>query len=277
MFWCISDMAITAAKPQPAPTRRLSRRSQVALQRAFFARMGGPQQLQRLFEHLPDIAFFLKDDRGRLICAGRPIFERFGLSEEIEIVGRTDHELYPPHLAQSFMEDDAKVIRTGQPLLNRVEVWFNEQRMFDWFVTTKLPVFGRSRRVIGVMGTLRSYTGKKSSKAPSTQFDKALERVRTNHTRLTVSQLAKLACLSERQLHRRFMVEFGMCASTFLMKTRIQAAIEVLLHSDRPIAHIASDLEFCDQSNFTRQFRERTGTTPLVYRRKYRGEHGMRV
>jgi AraC-like DNA-binding protein len=263
-------MATKSTKPDSALLRRLSRRDQVALQRAFFTRMGGRQQFQPLFEHLPGIAFFLKDDRGRLICAGRPIFERFGLRHEIEIVGRTDHELYPPHLALSFMDDDARVIRTAKPLLNRVEIWFNEQRMLDWFVTTKLPVFDRSGRVIGVMGTLRSYAGKKSASAPSTQFDKALERVRLNQTRITVAELAKLACLSERQLHRRFIEEFGMCASTFLMKTRIQAAIEALLYSDRPIAHIASDLEFCDQSNFTRQFREHTGTTPLVYRRKYR-------
>ena len=49
--------------------------------------------------------------------------------------------------------------------------------------------------------------------------------------------------------------------------TRIQAASDDLLETDKPVAEIALEHGFYDQSAFTRQFRQHTGETPLVFRR----------
>ena len=61
----------------------------------------------------------------------------------------------PAEWAKAFREDDQKVIRSGKPLINRLEVWYDEQRNLDWFLTTKLPVRDQRGRVIGVMGITR--------------------------------------------------------------------------------------------------------------------------
>jgi len=54
----------------------------------------------------------------------------------------------------------------------------------------------------------------------------------------------------------------------FVLRARVQAAAELLRSTGRPIAEIALDCGFYDQSAFTRQFRKRTGVTPERWRRR---------
>lgn len=54
-------------------------------------------------------------------------------------------------------------------------------------------------------------------------------------------------------------------------RLRIDEACRQLRESDAPCAGLAYELGFTDQSHFTRQFRELTGTTPARYRKRHRG------
>ena len=242
------------------------------LQRHFLSRLGAGQQFQQLFEHLPGIYFFVKDAQSRMICASRPILDRLGLPSEAEIIGTTDYDYFPPQVADGFVRDDRLVIESGEPLINRVEVWYNEQRLLDWFVTTKLPLRNREGAVIGVMGTVQSYDGSRKSLLPYGQVNQAVDYIRAHHReKITVEQLARQTGISSRQLHRRFRDVFGMSVQEFLAKSRIQAASDELLSTDRSITEVAHAYGFCDQSAFTQQFRKHTGMTPLKFRRRYAG------
>lgn len=95
--------------------------------------MAEPQAFRLLFEHLPGIFFFVKDAGGRMIAASGPILERLGLSKERDIVGKTDNAFFPPEIAAAFRSDDQQVMHSGKPLVNRLEVWYDEQRVLDWF------------------------------------------------------------------------------------------------------------------------------------------------
>jgi PAS domain S-box-containing protein len=259
------------ARRQSAPCRSSPERvTNANLQRDFLARMGGPQQFQQLFEHLPGVSFFVKDRQSRMVFASQPFWEHLGAKSEAEIVGKTDDDFFPPHAADHFQRDDRQVMTTGRPLIGRVELWYNEQRVLDWFVTNKLPVRDTRGEIIGVMGTVRSYEGQRRTMQPMSQIDSTVNYIREHHQqRLTVEELADQAGLSPRQLHRKFRQVFGLSVQDFLIKTRIQAASDALLHSDLTIAQIAADFGFCDQSAFTQLFRKHTGLTPLKFRRRY--------
>ena len=240
------------------------------LQHTFFSRMGGPQQFQQLFEHLPGVYFFVKDRQSRMVCASQPFLEHLGANSEAEIVGKSDDDFFPPHAADHFKRDDQMVMTTGNPLIGRVELWYNEQRVLDWFVTNKLPVRDTQGRIIGVMGVVRSYEGQRRMMLPMSLISSTVDYIRAHHEqRLTVEDLARQAHLSPRQLHRKFRDVFGLSVQDFLIKTRVQAASDMLLHSNQTIAQIAADFDFCDQSAFTQQFRKHTGLTPLKFRRRY--------
>lgn len=242
----------------------------VSQQQAFFGKLGATQQFRQLFEYLPDTYFFAKDCDSRLMAASASILKRFGLQSESEIIGTTDHDYFPTHIADNFVRDDQHVIRTGKPLINRLEVWYNEHRLLDWYVTDKLPLRNEAGDIIGVMGTVRTYEGSKKSVLPYSQISEVVDYIRKQHRgKITVTEVAELAGVSARQLHRRFREVFGMSVLDFLTKTRMQAAGEELMNTDRPIVDIAIDFGFCDQSAFTRQFKNHVGQTPLKFRQRY--------
>jgi AraC-like DNA-binding protein len=260
MLWYVSDMALS-----PAERRRRS-----AFQAAFLRRLGGPQPLRAMFDHLPGVSVSVKDRHSRVVFAARSILEKFGMTEELEIVGTTDRDRYPAHLAEIFLSGDREVLALGRPVIDRAEVWYNAQGALDWCVVTKLPLKDRRGKVIGLMAAMRPWPGNPRRLSASRTLDGLIERIRkTPGAPVSVQALARGAHISARQLQRRFLDLFGVGVKEFMMRARIHAAAEELLGGDKPIAQIALDAGFYDQSTFTRHFRRRAGMTPAQYRRRH--------
>ena len=91
------------------------------LQAAFFARMGGRQQFQGLFEHLPGVCFFVKDAEGRFMAANALCLKRMGFRSEAEVIGKTDAEVHPDQLTRGIYEAYLRFIRSREPLADDVK------------------------------------------------------------------------------------------------------------------------------------------------------------
>lgn len=241
------------------------------LQADFFACIADPQAVREIFEHLPGVFFFVKDDQGRHIAANSATYARFGIKGEEELVGAMDEKFFPPEVAKAYREDDQRVIRSGKPIINRLEVWYDEQHRLDWFLATKLPVKDRRGKVIGVMGITRRDEDRLRHHDVR-EVTEAVRLARENvHRVLGTAELARTVGLSERQLHRKIKAALGLSPYELLLRTRVQAAAEVLARTSTPISEVALDHGFCDQSAFTQQFRKRTGMTPKEFRRRHVG------
>lgn len=241
-----------------------------AFQSSFLRRLGGTQPLRELFDHLPDVAFSLKDASSRVVCASRAVLDKFGMTSELEIVGTTDRDRYPARMAEVFIQGDREVVETGRPRIDRLEVWYNAQGALDWCVVTKRPVRDGRGRVIGVMMIMRPWQGSARKLLPGSDVGRVVQAIRRSPGgRHRVSVLARKAGLSSRQLQRRFQDLFGVGVKEFVMRARLQAAAGVLQSGSAGIAEAALDAGFYDQSSFTRQFRKRTGMTPAFYRRRH--------
>jgi PAS domain S-box-containing protein len=237
----------------------------------FVRRMAVESSFYRLFDHMPDVAFFAKDEHYRFICANRRFVERFGLHTEEEIIGKDDFDLFPLRLAENFRKDDQEIMTTGQPKLNIVELFFTDSGLPDWFVTNKLPILDTQGRVMGIMGAVHSYEGRKLVLKPYLQLDRAVTYIRENHRRgVSVTELADLVHLSPRQLHRKFVDTFGSSPQAFIMKLKVQASCEALQAEDAQISEVARDVGFRDQSAFTQHFHKHMGMTPLRYVKQFR-------
>ena len=235
----------------------------------FLSSLSQSSHFGRVLDHLPGISFFAKNLEFEIVAANEQFWQRLNVASEQELLGKTDFELFPEALASRFRADDEKVISTQEPLLQQVELFFNLQGLPDWYLTNKLPVFGRDGGVVGVMGTSRACArpGGKHTLHPS--LDKALHLIRENfRNAISVEALATHSGLSLRQFNRLFKEMLGMNPQTFIIKTRVQAACELLRNSNDGIGDIALDLGFCDQSALTQHFRKHMGTTPLQYRKR---------
>jgi len=228
-------------------------------------------QLIQLFDQLGDVYFFIKDTEGKFIHANDALLRRLRLDSLSDIVGTTDHDRYPEALANRFAKDDRKIIKTGQALVNQIEVLFDELGDLDWYSTTKFPLRNDKGSIIGVMGIFRIYEGGKRLIDSYSDLAKSIEIVRSSESKtISVSELAHRSGISERQLHRRFQHTLGMTPQEFILRNRIQSAALALRETDKAISAIAIEHGFCDQSAFSKQFTRRIGKTPAVYRRRSR-------
>jgi diguanylate cyclase (GGDEF)-like protein len=73
-----------------------------------------------------------------------------------DLVGKTDLELLPPELAQKFFADEQEIVRTGRPMIDMEEYFFN-----TWILTTKVPLRNEHNEIFGVAGISRDITERK--------------------------------------------------------------------------------------------------------------------
>lgn len=245
------------------------------LQASFFARMGYTQQFRALLEHLPDVYFFAKDAQGRFMAFDRRMLQRLGFPGEAEVVGKTDGDIHPPRTAQEIRDDDRRVMETRQPLIDRVEMLYARSHANGWYATTKLPILTPEGEVIGVMGFVRPYRPAECMLPGVERLERVTAHIHRHHAQaLRIEDLARLACLSQRQLNRLFHSVFGMSTQAFIMRTRVEAASESLRSTNKSLSEIAIEHGFCDQSAFSRRFSEHTGETPLRFRQRHRRSVG---
>ncbi len=85
---------------------------------------------------------------------------------------------------------------------------------------------------------------------------------------IRTEDVANAVGISPYHLSRLFRSLTGQTMRQYLIRERIEAARQLLVTTDRTIPQIASLLRFCDQSYFTRVFRQAVGITPAAYRER---------
>jgi transcriptional regulator GlxA family with amidase domain len=89
---------------------------------------------------------------------------------------------------------------------------------------------------------------------------------------VSIGQLARHLDMSPRNLNRRFKQATGMTPQAYLQNLRINAARELLRHSNLGVGEIAWQVGLQDVSYFSQLFRRHSGVSPLRYREAVRGK-----
>jgi AraC-like DNA-binding protein len=226
----------------------------------------------RLFDHVPGVYFFAKNRDGRLMFASEGLRRRYAMHDETEILGMTDFDLNPGSMAQAYVDDDHRLLAGEADRIERLELWWDDQGMPDWFLVTKLPLHDRRGRVEGVMGLLRRPDAAERRLPVFQTVARAVEILRRDFAEpLKIEDVARACGQSLRQLQRRFQSAFGITPQEFLLRTRVLAAARLLEESALSAAEVAARCGFADASRFSRHFRLRIGASPAAYRRARRG------
>ncbi len=96
----------------------------------------------------------------------------------------------------------------------------------------------------------------------------ALDRLRDP---LTVAAMARHAGCSERTFARRFRSETGTTPLRWLLHERVLHARRLLEATDLPVEDVACEAGFGTAASLRTHFRRSTATSPLAYRRTFRG------
>ncbi|MBP9226106.1 MAG: AraC family transcriptional regulator [Verrucomicrobiales bacterium] len=241
-------------------------------QEAFFQRIGGGLQLSSLFATLPMIAFLAKDRESRFVCANARTLEIFNLEEEWQILGRSDRDFFPLEISAGFVEEDQRVMSSGETRTYYSQMVPDIGGPLNWYVVSVSPLRDLRGTICGVAIALYDLHEVGGVAQPFQQLEPALRHLHTRFREpMETKELASLSHLSERQFTRVFGKLLGESPMRYLIRQRIRAACQDLITTDRPAGAIGLDCGFYDQSAFTRAFRTQTGLTPLRYRQQHIG------
>lgn len=223
-----------------------------------------PHELQPLFDPLPDVVFFLKDDQCRYLYVNRTLVQRLGLAGQDEIIGKSVLQLYPQSLADTYIAQDRRVL-AGETIENLLELQLYPNRLRGWCLTLKRPVLHEGRTV-GLLGISRDLGQPDSRHSSFGRLQHTVAHMQVHFGEsLRVRTLAEIAGVSVAQLERLFRRVFQLTPQQLLTKLRMDAAMR-LLHTHTSIAEIGQRCGFSDQSAFARQFRRTVGMAPREYR-----------
>jgi AraC family transcriptional regulator len=87
---------------------------------------------------------------------------------------------------------------------------------------------------------------------------------------VSLDEVARECSMSVSQFGRTFKTTTGVSPHRWLVQRRVEQAKDLLLRSTLPLAEIALDCGFSEQSHFTRTFTRLVGTSPGEWRRRRR-------
>jgi len=237
------------------------------LQNELFSQLAEPFTGEALFDCLPDLVFFIKNHNCQYVVLNQTLVERCGGREKSELIGRRADELFPGPLGESYRAQDESVLRSGTAIINQLEVHFYATGGRGWCLTNKLPLRDRNGQLIGLVGISKDLRSANERGEDYSAVAEAVRYIQQHYgEKLRVTDLAKRADLSAYQFEQRIRKLFQITAGQLIQKTRMEAAMRRLRETDDPIATVALDCGYSDQSAFTRQFRQTAGLSPSQYR-----------
>ncbi len=228
----------------------------------------GARLLEQIFDQTPDIAFFIKDTAGRYRVVNHSLVERSGLREKRELIGRRPGEIVPGELGRAHGEQDTRVLRSGRPLINHLELHWRAPHRPVWCLTTKLLLHDAGGNVSGLIGISRDLSQPVTATDIPAGLAKAIQLLEQNYASpLRTADLARRSGLSGPRFARLVKRVFSITPSQLITQRRVTAAAELLRDTDKSVAEIAVACGFYDHSAFTRAYRSATGQTPTEFRR----------
>lgn len=129
--------------------------------------------LDALLENVDDSIYF-KDRESRFIRISRVLARKFGLGDPAEAAGKTDFDFFTPEHAQPAFDDEQAILRSGQPMLGKVEKETWADGTETWGLTTKVPMRDRAGEIIGTCGVTKDITILKEAEEQLTRLHRQL-------------------------------------------------------------------------------------------------------
>jgi PAS domain S-box-containing protein len=114
--------------------------------------------LSAIIENQPGL-LWMKDLDGKFLAVNTQFSISCGLGNPESLIGKTDFDIWPQELAERYVADDKRVIKSEQSCM--VEEPISDKGDVRWFETFKTPIIDKQGNVIGTTGYSRDITERK--------------------------------------------------------------------------------------------------------------------
>ncbi len=124
--------------------------------------------LRVLMETIPDLIYF-KDLQSRFVRVNQAYAPWHGIASPDDVIGKTDFDYFAPVHASVALAEEQEIIRTGLPLIAKIERITLRDGTAAWGSTTKLAWHDATGRIIGTFGLTRDVTAAKQAEEKLTE------------------------------------------------------------------------------------------------------------
>jgi len=129
--------------------------------------------LRALLDKSDDRIYF-KDAESRFIRASTSMAQIFKLQNTEELVGKSDGDFFGGEHAREALEDEQKIIRTGEPIMGKMEKENWPDGHVTWALSSKMPFRNVQGEIVGTFGISKDITAIKEAETKLDEVHKQL-------------------------------------------------------------------------------------------------------
>lgn len=118
--------------------------------------------LRQLMDTIPDRLYF-KDLESRFVRVNQAYASWHGIASPEDVIGKTDFDFFAPVHAEVAMAEERAIIRTGQPMIAKMEKLTMRDGSIAWGSATKMAWRDSAGNIIGTFGLTRDATAAKQA------------------------------------------------------------------------------------------------------------------
>jgi PAS domain S-box-containing protein len=153
--------------------------------------------MDALMNSLPEFIYF-KDLDSKFLKNSRSHSIQFGFSDPKDIVGKSDFDFFSDEHARPAFEAEQNIIKTGKPIIDRVEKKVKKDGSVSWVSTTKMPLVDNQGKIVGTFGISKDITKAREAEIEIQQKNEEL-KAQEEELRQTIEEMQSVHEELERQ------------------------------------------------------------------------------
>ena len=118
---------------------------------------------------------YIKDQNSKFIKVSRSLARSFGHEDPAEILMKSDFDFFDNEHAQPSLDDEQRIMKTGKPLIDKIEKEIKDDGRVTWVTTTKMPLRDQDGKIVGTFGVSKDITAVKQLELDAIKAKENLE------------------------------------------------------------------------------------------------------
>ena len=222
------------------------------------------QHFKYTYDQCNQTQFWIKDVHGKYLHANQAQLAKLGQSCIDDIIGKQDSD-FLCNANQDAQQTDINIF-IGSTYNRNLALNKNAHGDMSWLLTNKshLKEGGHTWSTAAAAISIKNLPEKPLAYKPVLLA--AQYMLNNYHQKISMEEIASIACVSISTLERQFKKNIGKTPSRFIYDIRLEAARSLICETAIPVSKIAEKTGFCDHSYFTKIFTKSFGVPPVEYR-----------